>query len=69
MMTAAAPYTGFTADPVVPSRECLLDPGFVADRLGHIFGRPVSNCSLRRAKYRLGESLRADVDLGTGSPS
>ena len=45
MMTAAAPYTGFTADPVVPSREFLLDPDFVADRLGHIFGRPVSNCS------------------------
>jgi len=63
MMTTAAPYTGFTADPVVPSRECLLDPGFVADRLGHIFGRPVSKCSLRRAKYRLGESLRVVYDV------
>ena len=63
MMTAAAPYTGFTADPVVPSREFLLDPDYVADRLGHIFGRPVSNCSLRRAKYRLGESLRVVYDV------
>ncbi|HEY5424322.1 MAG TPA: phosphotransferase [Ilumatobacteraceae bacterium] len=62
-MTAAAPYTGFTADPVVPSREFLLDPNYVADRLGHIFGLPVSNCSLRRAKYRLGESLRVVYDV------
>ena len=62
-MTTAAPYTGFTADPVVPSREFLLDPDYVGDRLGNMFGRAVSACSLRRAKYRLGESLRVVYDV------
>jgi len=62
-MTTAGPYTGFTPDPVVPSREALLDPAFVADRLGSVFGRSVSAAALRRAQYRIGESLRVVYDV------
>ncbi|HEY4609848.1 MAG TPA: phosphotransferase [Ilumatobacteraceae bacterium] len=63
-MTTAGSYTGFTADPVVPSRELLLDSGFVADRIGSIFARrSVSRCSLRWANYYIGESLRLAYDV------
>src|SRR3954454_1080268 len=63
MMTAARSYTGLTADPVVPSREFLLDPNFVRDRIGRIFAASVSGCSLRSAEYFIGDSLRVVYDV------
>src|SRR3954454_12333102 len=64
LMTTAGSYTGFTADPVVPSRELLLDSDVVADRIGSIFARrSVSRCSLRWANYHIGESLRLAYDV------
>src|SRR3954470_14970733 len=65
MMRTAGSHTGFTADPVVPSREFLLDSHFVADRLSSIFATRVSECSLRWAKYCIGESLRLVYDVST----
>src|SRR3954454_13472838 len=55
--------TGFTADPVVPFRELLVDPNFVADRIGSIFGRSVSGCTLRWARYCIGDCLRLAYDV------
>src|SRR3954453_465200 len=64
MMTTAGSHTGFTADPVVPARELLLDSNFVADRIGSIFARrSVSRGSLRWANYYIGESLRLAYDV------
>ncbi len=49
-------------DPALPSRDLLLDPGAVSDRLSGLLGRNgqlgVDKCVLIRAKYRIGESLR-----------
>src|SRR3954452_16906284 len=62
-MTTHGSNTGFTADPVVPFRELLVDPNFVADRIGSIFGRSVSGCTLRWARYCIGDCLRLAYDV------
>lgn len=61
-------------DPVLPSRDDLLDDGFVGARLGRLFeeNRPerlTGECTRVRAKYRLGESLRATYRLDTDAGS
>ena len=64
-MTTARPPVGFTADPVVPARDLLLDPDNVAEQLGRISHREgsIELCTLRRVKYRIGESLRVVYDV------
>ncbi len=64
-MTTSSPPVGFTADPVVPARDLLLDPDSVAEQLGRISHRDgsIESCSLRRVKYRIGESLRVVYDV------
>src|SRR4051794_12527092 len=62
-MTTHGSNTGFAADPVVPFRELLVDPKFVADRIGTIFGRSVSTCALRWARYCIGDCLRVAYDV------
>lgn len=62
--TGAADLPGFAPDPVLPHRDLLLDPARVAARLERVLPRwgvtgPVEECERLRAKYRLGESLRA----------
>ena len=57
--------TGLAEDGAVAWRDELLDPAFVAGRLAHCFGEGASieRCALRRAKYRVGESLRVAYDV------
>jgi aminoglycoside phosphotransferase (APT) family kinase protein len=64
-MTTASPAAGFTADPAIPSRDLLLDPTMVAELLDRMVGhdRTVESCTLRRVKYRIGESLRVVYDV------
>jgi aminoglycoside phosphotransferase (APT) family kinase protein len=64
-MTTTSAGAGFTADPVVPSRDLLLDPAAVTELLGRMVGhdRTIASCSLRRVKYRIGESLRVVYDV------
>jgi Ser/Thr protein kinase RdoA (MazF antagonist) len=64
-MTTIRPPTGFTADPAIPSRDLLLDPDAVTEQLGRMLGhdRTIESCSLRRVKYRIGESLRVVYDV------
>ena len=66
MTTATAnPSTGLAIDPAVPQRDLLLDPEGVADLLTRISppGTTIESCSLRRVKYRVGESLRVVYDV------
>jgi hypothetical protein len=56
-------------DPVLPHRDDLLDDAFVGVRLGELLhsalGEPAGGRCVRvRAKYRLGESLRATYRVG-----
>ena len=64
-MTTTSPPTGFTADPIIPARDVLLDAAIVASIVGRIFNRDgeIESCTLRRAKYRIGESLRVVYDI------
>jgi aminoglycoside phosphotransferase len=66
-MTKASPSIGLAADPAVPSRDVLLDPDTVAERLSHLAGVDgdlnIDHCRLRRAMYRIGESLGVVYDL------
>lgn len=57
--------SGFAEDGAVASRDQLLDSTFVAGRLEHLVGdgASVERCTLRRAKYRVGESLRIAYDV------
>lgn len=61
MQTTLAQH-GFAPDPALASRDVLLDPDAVAQRLSAILGHDgrldVERCGLIRAKYRIGESLR-----------
>jgi hypothetical protein len=50
-------------DPAIPSRDLLLDPQVVCERLSRASGVHVDRCQLRRAKYRIGESLRVVYDV------
>jgi aminoglycoside phosphotransferase (APT) family kinase protein len=52
VLTVDAARPALAADPAIPSRDDLLDPATAAAVLG------VEACSLVRAKYRIGESLR-----------
>jgi aminoglycoside phosphotransferase (APT) family kinase protein len=64
-MATALPPLGFSADQVVPSRDLLLDPDFVTEQIGRITHHvgSIESCSLRRVKYRIGESLRVVYDV------
>jgi hypothetical protein len=60
---------GLAPDPVLPRRDDLLDETFVGARLGELlhraWGEPVvGGCERVRAKYRMGESLRATYRIG-----
>ncbi len=59
---------GLAADPAIPSRDLLLDPDRVAEQLsGLAHGRlAIDSCSLRRVKYRIGESLRVVYNVAAG---
>lgn len=59
--------TGFAPDPVLVSRDRLLDPAGLAAHLTAHLDRPVGPISLVRAKYRIGESLRVVYRLADGS--
>jgi aminoglycoside phosphotransferase (APT) family kinase protein len=63
--TTASPSNGLTADTAIPSRDLLLDPTAVAEQLGRMVGhaRTIESCTLRRVKYRIGESLRVVYDV------
>ncbi len=64
---------GFAPDPALPSRDALLDPDSVQERLSTILGRSgpldIEGCALVRAKYRIGESLRVVYRLQIGGTS
>lgn len=64
---------GFAADPELPSRDTLLDPDAVAQRLSRILSPDarldVDECTLVRAKYRIGESLRVVYRLDIAGSS
>ena len=64
-MTTARPPAAFAADPVIPSRDLLLDPETVAGILARITHHKgaIESCNLRRVKYRIGESLRVVYDV------
>jgi aminoglycoside phosphotransferase len=58
----------FASDPALPCRDVLLDPSAMADRFAAsapAVDGEIGQCRLRRAKYRIGESLRVvyDVDV------
>ncbi len=67
-MKTTSPPIGLTGDPVVESRDALLDPDAVAEQLTELWQHELSveSCSLRRAKYRVGESLRVVYDVVAG---
>ena len=72
-MTAAAAScaTDLSPDPVVASRDALLDPTRCADLLSTftVDGAAVDACVQRRVKYRIGESLRVVYDVSVGGRS
>ncbi|MDP9464842.1 MAG: phosphotransferase [Actinomycetota bacterium] len=59
---------GLATDPAIPSRDLLLDPDRVAEQLSRLaHGTPaIESCSLRRVKYRIGESLRVVYNVVAG---
>jgi aminoglycoside phosphotransferase (APT) family kinase protein len=64
-MATARSSAGFAPDPALPQRDQLLDPDSVAEQLSRIsdYDSTIESCSLRRAKYRIGESLRVVYDV------
>jgi Ser/Thr protein kinase RdoA (MazF antagonist) len=60
-------------DPAVPQRDLLLDPSFVATRLGLLLGPNgpvrIDDCRLVRVKYRVGARLRVVHRIDVGSAS
>jgi aminoglycoside phosphotransferase len=50
-------------DSAVSSRDVLLDPDAVRERLSRVTGITIERCDLRRVKYRIGESLRVVYDV------
>lgn len=65
-MTTSSPSAGFATDPVIPARDVLLNETDVAEIVGRMYNRPgdIESCTLRRAKYCIGESLRVAYDIG-----
>ena len=63
--TTTIPPTGFAADSITPARDVLLDSANVAEIVARMYNREggVESCSRRRAKYRIGESLRVVYDV------
>ena len=61
--------TGFAPDPALAGRDLLLDEGWVHQRLAERLGLngplDIETCTRVRAKYRIGESLRATYRLDT----
>jgi aminoglycoside phosphotransferase len=45
-------------DPALPQRDVLLDEGAAGVLLARLLGRPLDACTLTRATYRVGKSLR-----------
>ncbi|MBA3252153.1 MAG: aminoglycoside phosphotransferase family protein [Geodermatophilaceae bacterium] len=66
MLTAVAQPTGFAPDPMVRSRDRLLDPVGTAAHLSALLGRAPANATLVRTKYRIAESLRVLYRLDDG---
>lgn len=66
-MKTSSPPAGFTTDPVIPARDALLDTASVAEVVGRIYNHEgaIEACTLRRANYCIGESLRVVYDIGT----
>ena len=64
-MATASPPVGLASDPVLPQRDLLLDADAVAEQLSRISHGDsiIQSCNLRRAKYRIGESLRVVYDV------
>lgn len=67
----ASSTTDLSPDPVVASRDALLDASFCADLLATftVDGATVDACVQRRVKYRIGESLRVVYDVSVGGRS
>ena len=65
-MTTSSPSAGFTTDPVIPGRDVLLNESNVAEIVARIYNRlgDIESCTLRRARYCIGESLRVAYDIG-----
>jgi Ser/Thr protein kinase RdoA (MazF antagonist) len=61
---------GLDADPAVPQRDLLLDPGAVAERLERVLARNgrlrIDGCRRLRVKYRIGARLRLVHRLSLG---
>ena len=66
-VTMSSPSAGFATDPVIPARDVLLDGASVAEIVGRIYNRDgtIESCTLRRANYCIGDSLRVVYDIGT----
>jgi hypothetical protein len=64
-MATANPAVGFASDPALPQRDRLLDPDSVAEQLSRVshHDATIESCTLRRVKYRIGESLRVVYDV------
>jgi aminoglycoside phosphotransferase (APT) family kinase protein len=64
-MTTTSPPTGFADDAIIPARDVLLDAASVEEIVGRMYNRDgaIESCTLRRAKYRIGESLRVVYDI------
>ena len=68
----SAPWlSAFADDPAVPARDAVLDADAVGARLPAVLGvnGALRGCSLVRAKYRLGESVRATYRITLGERS
>jgi aminoglycoside phosphotransferase len=70
MNSPAQATVALPPDPVLPRRDDLLDDGIVGARLDELLDRArdgrTGDCSRVRAKYRMGESLRATFRVGRG---
>lgn len=70
MNSPAQETVALPPDPVLPRRDDLLDDEIVGARLDELLDRArdgrTGDCSRVRAKYRMGESLRATFRLGRG---
>ena len=71
MSSPAQAAVTLAPDPVLPRRDDLLDDEVVGARLGELLDRArdgrTGDCARVRAKYRMGESLRATYRVGHGA--
>jgi aminoglycoside phosphotransferase len=70
--TRVREVTGLAADPALPRRDDLLDDAVVGSRLAEVLPRTpgvpgTATCTRVRAKYRVGESLRATFRVADGT--